>query len=74
MVSQLLARAPLDPPFLEEVLQHPFCADSLQEAIMQDEADSPQRKLDAAAFDRALDLLDGDEDEEPAKSRRWPWQ
>ena len=74
LVSQLLARDPLDRPFLEEVLQHPFCADALQEAIMQDEAASPQRKLDAAAFDRALDLLDGDEDEEPAKSRRWPWQ
>ena len=64
LVGQLLARDPLDRPFLEEVLQHPFCGEALQEAMLQDEVASPQRGLDAAAFDRALEELDDDDDDD----------
>ena len=63
LVSQLLQRDPLDRPFLEEVLQHPFCSESYQEALAAEERLAKLEHLDTEAFDRALDLLDGDEDE-----------
>jgi len=33
LVGQLLQRDPSDRPFVEEVLQHPFCADALQDVM-----------------------------------------
>lgn len=34
VVTSLLQRDPLDRPVLEEVLQHPFCADAVEEAVL----------------------------------------
>jgi len=56
LVGHLLQRDPLDRPFLEEVLQHPFCAAAVQRA----EQNSRAVHLDGADFDSALAALDDD--------------
>jgi serine/threonine protein kinase len=65
VVRQLLQRDPTYRPFLEEVLQHPFCAETLQEVTAADES-RRERFQDPQAFDAALAALeldsDGDED------------
>ena len=66
LVAQLLQRDPLDRPCLEEVLQHAFCAEALQEAMLAEEA-LRLRLVDEKAHDAALaalDSLDDDDDDE----------
>ena len=63
LVQQLLMRDPLDRPCLEEVLQHPFCADSLQEAMEKEEA-LGVRLRDEKAQDAALAALEADDDDD----------
>lgn len=63
LVQQLLLRDPLDRPCLEEVLQHAFCADALQEAMVAEEA-LGSRLHDAAAQDAALAALEADDDDD----------
>ena len=41
-------------------------ANARMEAMLQDEAAAPAQRLDSAAFDRALEELDDDDDDEPA--------
>mmetsp|Transcript_19490 Transcript_19490/g.53461 ORF Transcript_19490/g.53461 Transcript_19490/m.53461 type:complete len:285 (-) Transcript_19490:821-1675(-) len=54
MVKTLLARDPVDRPFLEEVLQHPFCVSEVTAAVGQTREDA----LKESDFDKALALLD----------------
>ena len=66
-MGQLLQRDPLDRPCLEEILQHPFCADSMQEAVVA-EGESSLRLRDANAHEQvlaALDSLDDEDDDLP---------
>ena len=60
LVGQLLQRDPHDRPYLEEVLQHPFCSAALQEVMANEDSSSRAQDLDAAALDRALAELDSD--------------
>lgn len=55
----LLQRDPLDRPFLEEVLQHPFCATTVSETV-QVEREASMKTMDMEA---ALAALDVDDDE-----------
>lgn len=57
LVGQLLQRDPADRPFLEEVLQHGFCAAAMAEAAAAEGGVA----LPSNAFDAALDELDRDE-------------
>jgi len=59
MVQMLLQRDPLDRPFLEEVLQHPFCATTVSETV-QVEREASMKTMDMEA---ALAALDVDDDE-----------
>ena len=61
LVTQLLQRDPSDRPFLEEVLQHPFCSDALGEVMQRETEAAPLGEVSEAA----LDMLDGDDDDEP---------
>ena len=63
LVGQLLQRDPLDRPVLEEVLQHPFCADALQEAMVA-EAAVGNRLRDEKTQDAMLAALDLEDDED----------
>lgn len=56
LVGQLLQRDPLDRPFLEEVLQHPFCASAVQMA----EQSVRRSTLKGCDFDNALAALEED--------------
>ena len=58
LVGQLLQRDPLDRPVLEEVLQHAFCADALQEAML---AEAGRSRRGGHDLDKLLAALDGDE-------------
>jgi len=59
LVQQLLQRDPLDRPFLEEVLQHPFCATAVSETVrIEREASMKNKDMEAALA--ALDLDDDD--------------
>ncbi|KAL1496839.1 hypothetical protein AB1Y20_014425 [Prymnesium parvum] len=60
LVGQLLQREPADRPFLEEVLQHPFCAGAVADTV-QDARDGSMKKTDLDAALAALDM--GDEDD-----------
>jgi len=60
LVQQLLQRDPLDRPFLEEVLQHPFCATAVSETVrIEREASMKSKDMEAALA--ALDLDDDDD-------------
>ena len=59
-MQQLLQRDPLDRPYLEEVMQHPFCAEALQEMVARvrvhsgtlgDLSDAALAMLDRATLD-----------------------
>jgi serine/threonine protein kinase len=54
LVGRLLRRDPEERPYLEEVLQHAFCAGAMQEAAVAES----QITLPSNAFDAALDELD----------------
>jgi len=61
LVQQLLARDPLERPFLEEMLQHPFCASVVADTVQVAREGSMK---DAALVDAALAALDmGDDDD-----------
>ena len=62
LVGQMLQRDPLDRPVLEEVLQHAFCADALQEVMAAEAALSST--MDEKSFDAALAALDSGDDDE----------
>mmetsp|Transcript_93418 Transcript_93418/g.280267 ORF Transcript_93418/g.280267 Transcript_93418/m.280267 type:complete len:231 (-) Transcript_93418:216-908(-) len=63
LVQQLLQRDPNERPYLEEVLQHPFCASTVSDAINVARANSA--KLADRDLDAALEALDmGDDDDE----------
>ena len=57
LVQLLLQRDPADRPFVEEVLQHPFCTEALQEVMTRQR--SPSGPLGDLA-DSALAMLDDD--------------
>ena len=59
LVGQLLQRDPLDRPYLEEVMQHPFCSAAVQEAMASEQGVG----LASEALDDALAELDGDEED-----------
>jgi len=58
LAGQLLQRDPLERPFLEEVLQHPFCASVVADAVQIARAGS----IKNADLDAALAALDVDDD------------
>lgn len=60
LVGQLLQREPADRPFLEEVLQHPFCATVVADTI-QIAREGSLKKADLDAALAALDM--GDEED-----------
>jgi hypothetical protein len=55
-VTSLLKREPDERLFLEEVLQHPFCAGAVNEQVRAAAEHSFQN------FDKALEALEDDED------------
>lgn len=57
LTEQLLQRDPSERPFLEEVLQHPFCAEALQEVMAND---AKGKLNDPKAYEDALAAIDGD--------------
>lgn len=63
LVGLLLAREPADRPYLEEVLQHPFCAEAVQECMTAERAGSLGGQGDAA-YDAALAALDDGSDDD----------
>jgi len=63
LVGQLLQRDPLDRPCIEEILQHPFCASALQEA-MEAEERRQKRLHDEKAHAAALAELDADNEDD----------
>ena len=57
LIQQLLQRDPADRPFVEDVLQHPFCTEALQEVMMRQRSHSgPLGDL----AESALAMLDED--------------
>ena len=58
----MLQRDPRDRPCLEEVLQHPFCSDAVEEAMIAEQV-LESRLHDDEAHNAALAALDDDEDD-----------
>ena len=60
LVGQLLQKDPADRPFLEEVLQHPFCAGTIANT-MELAREGSMKKADLDAALEALDMGDDDD-------------